>query len=970
MTQGAEPRRGRDAESVFADFLARREEGEAIEFESVLVEHPAAERELRALLADHERFAPMFEHAFPGGFVEGSRAPLLGERAALGIEDQAALERLRKKLALFTTNGGRYRFRRLVGRGTFGAVVEVWDRTLNRTLAVKVQLGRDEELVPGSAPEHDPERAMRFLQEAEIVGQLDHPGVVPIHELGADDKGRPYFTMRLVKGVTFESVIADVHADPPRRSLVEALNDLVKVCETVAYAHSRGVVHRDLKPANVMVGEFGAAYVMDWGLACVLGEARESLRTIRSESASTLDGENGGTASGRILGTPAYMPPEQARGSIEDVDARADVYALGAILYHLLAGRAPYTREGSPSTAQDIVTRVIAAPPEALTVIARHAPAKLVSIAERAMNRVPSKRYAGAELIAADLRAFLDLRVVSAYEGGTWAEARTWIRRNRALSLAMGTAVLALVAGALAARGSAVLANEKQAATERSARAELDTSRAIESARLERIKALFRSVEVATQRREFQAVIANLRDLREFQGVDLVECGLREARALLAVWDHPAALEVLRELEAREDLGTRRGAVLLLMAEAGLSRGDLEKDWTEWVREAQSFPLSPSERSFSEGLLEETPAASLAKFERALDHDPLHQGAGSCVLFLYFMHGRFSDARTVGELFSRAFPLDPSYPLALEVVHILSGATPVGGVTDNTMSLVAGLNTQDASLARLIPGIDLALTDLRSVRATNAAAGISDLAQRVLALANRLGGKGESLAPGFGLVALPCLRTSWGKALEALLVMSVDPASAQRLFREASATHTEAFFSFGEASLAFLRAPPSPGLGGSIYRLAEAESVFEVGANAPSIFPAARETCLYWAALHQALLASNKVGADASYRSKAIASMTNLLDVGPEWDSAFGLLASYAFSRLEEPDLARRLQERVVRADPTALPQVTKLATFEFESGMHGRALKRVDRILAECPGDKDAVELRTRIVAAAHEIR
>jgi serine/threonine-protein kinase len=225
-----------------------------------------------------------------------------------------------------------------IGRGGMGRVLRGRDPDLGRDLAVKVLR---EEYQGDAAVQR------RFVEEAQVGGQLQHPGVVPVYELGRFPDQRPYFTMKLVKGRTLAELLEE--RSGTAQDLPRFLGIFEQVCQTIAYAHSRGVVHRDLKPANVMVGAFGEVQVMDWGLAKVLGSqdddpghtaAATMIRTVRSGSTAEEDGRTG------VVGTPAYMAPEQARGGAEAVDERADVFGLGAILCAILTGQPPYTGVG------------------------------------------------------------------------------------------------------------------------------------------------------------------------------------------------------------------------------------------------------------------------------------------------------------------------------------------------------------------------------------------------------------------------------------------------------------------------------------------------------------------------------------------------------------------------------------------------------------------------------------------------
>jgi tetratricopeptide (TPR) repeat protein len=219
-----------------------------------------------------------------------------------------------------------------IGRGGMGQVLQGRDLELGRELAVKVL--RPEYRGQASA-------ARRFLEEARVCGRLQHPGVVPVHAVGALADGRPYFTMKLVRGRTLAGLLADRVG--PEADLPRFVQVFEQVCQTVAYAHSNGVIHRDLKPGNVMVGAFGEVQVMDWGLAKVLGEASRGCQApVEEPPGPHAPGSPGATQQGTVLGTPAYMAPEQARGEVARLDERADVFGLGAILCEVLTGRPPF----------------------------------------------------------------------------------------------------------------------------------------------------------------------------------------------------------------------------------------------------------------------------------------------------------------------------------------------------------------------------------------------------------------------------------------------------------------------------------------------------------------------------------------------------------------------------------------------------------------------------------------------------
>lgn len=254
--------------------------------------------------------------------------------------------------------GSKYQLHGEIARGGMGAVLKGVDIDLGRNLAIKVLL---------DAHKDNPEVIQRFVEEAQIGGQLQHPGIAPVYELGTFADNRPYFTMKLVNGKTLASSLADRQS--PDQDRAKLIGIFEQVCQTMAYAHSRGVIHRDLKPANIMIGAFGEVQVMDWGLAKVLNsggiadekKARNHYQdndvvTHRSHLNSAQIGtdkfENDMTLVGSVMGTPSYMPPEQALGEVDKLDERSDVFGLGAILCEIITGKPPYVSEKSSELFQ------------------------------------------------------------------------------------------------------------------------------------------------------------------------------------------------------------------------------------------------------------------------------------------------------------------------------------------------------------------------------------------------------------------------------------------------------------------------------------------------------------------------------------------------------------------------------------------------------------------------------------------
>ena len=334
---------------------------------------------------------------------------------------------------------GRFRIEGRLGAGGMGEVYRAADDSLGRAVAVKVL-----------RPDHTdrPDLRRRFLDEAQLTGQLQHPGVPPVFELGDLPDGRPYFAMKLVRGQTFDALLAarpDLAHDRDR-----LLTVFEQVCQAVGYAHARGVIHRDLKPANIMVGRFGEVQVMDWGLAKVL-DARADTRPAdaATPAASTFalpptdPDSDGATAAGTVLGTPAYMPPEQALGEIDLLDERSDVFGLGAILCVALTGHPPYRgndplRKARRADLEDALVRLDAC----------GADAELIALAKACLSAEPWKRPKDGGAIAGSVaahRAGVQERLRKAEVDAAASAARAVEERKRRRLVVVGAAATLLM---------------------------------------------------------------------------------------------------------------------------------------------------------------------------------------------------------------------------------------------------------------------------------------------------------------------------------------------------------------------------------------------------------------------------------------------------------------------------------------------------------------------------------------------
>jgi serine/threonine-protein kinase len=359
--------------------------------------------------------------------------------------------------------GNRYQLQGEIARGGMGAVLRGRDVDLGRNLAIKVLLEKHA---------RRPEVARRFLEEAQIGGQLQHPGVVPVYDVGRFGE-RPFFTMKLVKGQTLAALLRE--RDDPSADRPRLLNVALQVTQALAYAHAKGVIHRDLKPANVMVGAFGEVQVMDWGLAKVLAEGGVAdeeragrqqqpddgtqVRTVRSSGS----GYGTDTEAGSLLGTPAYMPPEQAQGDNAHLDRRCDVFGLGAILCEILTGRPPYVGRSAEEVRRKAANGDLA---DALAGLdGCGADQELIGLTKACLSAEAIDRPRDAQAVADALTGYLDgvqerLRQAELAQAAALARAAEEAKRRR---LTLALAVTVLLAVLTAGGGWLYVQNEREA---------------------------------------------------------------------------------------------------------------------------------------------------------------------------------------------------------------------------------------------------------------------------------------------------------------------------------------------------------------------------------------------------------------------------------------------------------------------------------------------------------------------------
>lgn len=362
------------------------------------------------------------------------------------------------------SHGERYQLTRLHATGGMGQVWLARDNAIGRNVALK-QLRSESPSAPGIWN--------RFLNEAKVTGQLEHPGIVPVYEVDSDESDRPFYTMRFVKGQTLHDAIAVFTErraagkfDP--MELRELVTAVIGVANAIAYAHSRGVLHRDLKGQNVVLGDFGEVIVLDWGLACVIGAPETDADQLPVSGSGISDQ----THAGQIIGTPAYMAPEQAAGEQEKLNVQTDVFGLGVILYEVLTGKSPF---GCATVAETLV-QAKSCSPVAPSSVWPDAPAPLEAICLKAMSREQSNRYQSALEFADELRHWQADEPVRAYREPLTVRMSRWARQHQAF--VTSAAVLAATAVVALTISTILISREQSRTAAAHARAEANLAKA------------------------------------------------------------------------------------------------------------------------------------------------------------------------------------------------------------------------------------------------------------------------------------------------------------------------------------------------------------------------------------------------------------------------------------------------------------------------------------------------------------
>jgi len=462
-----------------------------------------------------------------------------------------------------------YELLEVLGRGGMGVVYKARHVALDRMVALK--------LIRGKHPHR--EDTVRFVHEAQVTGQIEHPNIVPVHEIGADPEGRPYFVMKLVHGRSLSQVLFDLRKgdlDTMREFTLERLLEIfIEICQAVAFAHSRGVLHRDLKPSNVMVGEYGEVLLMDWGLAKRFADAKQRPGMPKLENVHTVGGTLPESKPGVVAGTPEYMSPEQAMGDTEALSPRSDVYSLGAMLFEILTYRPPHIDKDTHALLHKVVSKTPEFPRKGG--FRRAIPKRLRAICLKALALKPEQRYMSAVLLYHDVRAYLEDRPLYAKRDTLFDKFARVLRRHGKIIGVLSAALILLSSGTAIAL---YFVNQSARQAEESTRKEKDASETALAEARERAKAVsdrndaMHNAEAAwkAQQAESNQRVAEANRLKAMvpeyvDALDLLkrhqyQAAIRKLDNVIATDPHSpvAALAFADKGDACEHLGTPEGA--------------------------------------------------------------------------------------------------------------------------------------------------------------------------------------------------------------------------------------------------------------------------------------------------------------------------------------------------------------------------------------------------------------------------
>jgi len=848
----------------------------------------------------------------------------------------------------------KYEILEQVEQGGQADVCKAWDFELRRCVAMKRLAGK---ALSSEAAVY------RFLAEAQIASQLEHPGILPIFDVGLDPDGRPFYTTQLLPDAELARVWERVR-DPADAAwnTERALELLVRVCGVMAYAHSRGVIHRDLKPANILVGPHGDVRVIDWGSAHVLPAARKNfeepfvplnrsaIETARAEAVWSALDSPWSTANAGLPVTILFTPPEILRGEPDQLGPQTDIYSLGVMLYDLLAGRAPYSgSDGQLPAPAELRERIKSAPPVPLRRLNPTVSRDLAAICEKAMARARSDRYCSMEELADDLRAALEVRPVKARKPGPILKLQRWSQRHIPHVMFGGLALFIAAVAFAVTRGLT---------------AERDAARQVTA---------LRNAELSARSGHWREALRYWDEAEAAGYNDSVHLNLQRAEAWTVLIEPQRSQALLTRLAKRSDLGSHEGEVLLRLGEHQLFDARTADEGVERVRAALAAGLTPADQAFAKGLLADSTPEALQFFKTALQLNPYHHGAHRHSLGLEFALGHHAELETHTRVFKILYPDDPT-PGWLEA----AGLALRGRSADARARLESLRNSANAELwQRLDAGLrGLAamanaceLDRYLASRETNRNAlelFSADSASTLLSPSLPT----VTTESGIRLPQLPSVRKGiieGNDGMRSLLIPFLsDPNLAAQKVKSSWRHHPEALLPTMAGILLEQRRPPGESKPLPLLQL-QAE-LFQLAADSPSVMPCLGRLSRFLAANSHFELNRNG-GTDASIERQACLEIARRI-AGVEETSALECSAYFDMAfELGDHGLARSLLDRWERLAPNDARAKRPRIQLDVATGAYASALRSLDEILAADPTDDWANDQKLRVVAALKQL-
>jgi serine/threonine protein kinase len=842
----------------------------------------------------------------------------------------------------------RYEFLEHLKQGGQGDLWKVWDFQFRRVVAMKC--------LAAGAMRSDP-AFYRFIAEAQIASQLEHPGVLPIFDAGLDPDGRPFYTTQLLPGITFEDIWQKAsNGTSSEWPIHRVLEMILRVCDVMAHAHSRGVIHRDLKPSNILVGAFGDVRVIDWGSAHVLRTGAPPLeepfvmvnsapvqtdreKAIRDDPDSSLS-----TGASGLPMTVLFTAPELLRGEKEVIGPQTDVYSLGVMLYELLAGRPPYAdKNGKLPQVEQLKELIKNGPSAPVRKVNSKASRDLAAICDKAMAHERIHRYPTMERLAEDVRAVLELRPVQARRPGPTLKALRFAQRHA------GYVLLLCLIAMLVAVGSSISGRLRR---------QRDVALQVQS---------LRDGELAGRNGHWREAL-HYWDEAEAAGYnDAIWLGLQRAEAWTVLNEPYRAAAELNKLMGRSDLATRRGTVLLRTGEHELFDKSTAAEGAEHIRLALTAELNQAERCLAQGLLAESATNALALLQQALRLDPYSHAAHRHSLGLEFFLGHHEELAAHIHVFEILYPDDPS-PRYLEAAEIALA----GRLQDATAALepirgsmeAAAWDQQVAGLRLMAEAAHYYSVDVFLKDGTFDSMKLSQLMTDAgFALSGNFSGSANKALP-LRTPHLPCIEHGILDGVAALQILGTpfvnDIAPSIQRIRGSWAMYPEALVPFRAATLLQARQPRTGPK--SIPLLAIEADLFQMAADSPSVLPGLQRSSRYLAAKAQSELIGNQPD-DSSVARRSCSQNIQAAAADAELSAAECRAYLAMAIQLSDFDTAHQLLDRWDKLAPDDPDLAHHRIELEMAAGNFTGALRIIDGVLTRAPADSWARDRRKAVL-------